>query len=152
MSWAAVKTVVTTPNKEAAFRQRSDRLKERIRRRAFELYCRRTRPGTEKEDWLQAERETLLSHLAGIEDNGTDIKVTAAVPDVDPSHLTVDILPDSLVVEGDSAMDGSMERCSAFPLHCVINPATVRAELRSGDLVIKASKMEANRSSARSTS
>src|SRR5579863_9677894 len=95
MEGVPVKSVVITPENEAGFRKRFDNLRDRIRKRAFELYCRRTSPGEDKADWLQAEGEMLLSPLAGIEDNDNEIRIIAAVPDVDASHLTVDVLPGS---------------------------------------------------------
>jgi HSP20 family molecular chaperone IbpA len=54
-------------------------------------------------DQAEAELETVLSPLAGIEDNERNIRITAAVPDVDAGHLRIDVLKDSIVVEGVSA-------------------------------------------------
>ena len=141
MAGAPVKSVVITPDNEARFRKKFDKLQDRIRKRAFELYCRRARLGSEKADWLQAERETVLSPLAGIEDNGNEIRIIAAVPDVDPVHLTVDVLPGSIVVEGEAATS-PVERYSVFPLHNPIKPAAVRAEFSNGDLTIVAPKAD----------
>src|SRR5579863_3011830 len=104
MAGVPVKSFVITPDNEARFRKRFDKLQERIRKRAFELYCRRARLGSEKADWLQAEREMVLRPLAGIEDDGNEIRIIAAVPDVDAGHLTVDVLPAAIVVEGDAAI------------------------------------------------
>jgi hypothetical protein len=87
MPVAAVKSVVITPDAEAGFNKKWDQMQDQIRRRAFELYCHRDRPGTAEADWLQAERETILCPLAGIEDRDRDIRITAAVPDTDASHL-----------------------------------------------------------------
>jgi len=142
MAGAPVKSVVITPDNEAPFRTRFDHLRDRIRKRAFELYRRRATLGAEKADWLQAEQEMLLSPLAGIEDNAREIRIIAAVPDVDASHLTVDVLPGSIVVEGD-ADTSPVERYSVFPLHDPIKPAAVKAEFSNGDLTIVAPKADA---------
>ena len=141
MPGAPVKSVVITPDNEARFRKRFDKLQDRIRKRAFELYCRRARLGSEKADRLQAEREIILSPLACIEDNDNEIRIIAAVPDVDPGHLTVDVLPCSIVVEGEAATS-PVERYSVFPLRGPIKPAAVRAEFSNGDLTIVAPKAD----------
>ncbi len=140
MARKAIKCVVITPEKEVSFRKKLDRLKERIRQRAFELYSRRGRPGSEKSDWLQAEHEMMLCPLAGIEGDGRAIRITAAVPNADANDLTVDVLPGELVVEAQPPAGRSMERCSEFPLHDAINPAAVTAELQDGQLTIVAPK------------
>lgn len=141
MPGSPVKSVVITPENEARFRKRSDNLPDRIRKRAFELYCRRSSLGADKADWLQAEREMVLSPLAGIEDNDNEIRIIAAVPDVDARHLTVDVLPGSIIVEGE-AVTSPVERYSVFPLHEPIKPAAVRAEFSNGDLCIVAPKAD----------
>jgi HSP20 family molecular chaperone IbpA len=71
--------------------------------------------GAETADWFEAEREITLSPLAGIEGNGNEIRIIAAVPDVDATHLTVDVLPGSIVVEGEAAQN-PVDRYSVFPL------------------------------------
>lgn len=141
MSGSPVKSVVITAENEARFLRKFENLRDRIRKRAFELYCRRSRLGADKADWLQAEREMALSPLAGVEDNDKEIRIIAAVPDVDASHLTVDVLPGSIVVEGEAA-GSPVERCCVFPLHERIRPAAVRAELSNGDLTIVAPKAD----------
>lgn len=141
MPGAPVKSVVITPDNEAPFRRRLDKLRDRIRKRAFELYRRRLSLGADKADWLQAEREMGLSPLAGIEDNEKEIRIIAAVPDVDAGHLTVDVLPGSIVVEGEAATN-PVERYSVFPLHDPIKTAAVKAEFSNGDLTIVAPKAD----------
>jgi HSP20 family molecular chaperone IbpA len=142
MAGAPVKSVVITSDNEAPFLRKFGRLRDRIQKRAFELYCHRATIGAEKADWLQAERETVLSPLAGIEDNGSEIRIIAAVPDVDARHLTVDVLPGSIVVEGEASTQ-PVERYSVFPLHDPIKPTAVRAEFSNGDLTIVAPKADA---------
>ena len=142
MPGSPVKSVVITPENEARFRRRFDNVRDRIRKRAFELYCRRSSLGADKADWLQAEREVMLSPLAGIEDNDNEIRIIAAVPDVDAGHLTVDVLPRSIVVEGEAAKN-PVARYSVFPLHDHIKTAAVKAELSNGDLTIVAPKADA---------
>jgi hypothetical protein len=70
---------------------------------------------------VQAERETVLSPLAG-----------------------VDVLPDSIIVEGEPA-DNAPKRYSIFRLHDTIDPEAVRAELSNHDLTILAPKADTGR-------
>ncbi len=122
-----IRSAVITAEREASLQKRSEELRER--RRAFELYCSRSGPSDQTADRMQAERETSLRPLAGAESDGGEITITADILDNAGKHLRVDVLPGSLVVEYDSAVDGSVERCAAFPLHCAINSAKVRAEI-----------------------
>jgi HSP20 family molecular chaperone IbpA len=142
MAGAPVKSVVITPDNEAPFLRKFGGLRDRIQKRAFELYCRRGTLGADKADWLQAEREMILSPLAGMEDNANEIRIIAAVPDVDAGHLTVDVLPGSIVVEGE-AFTNPVERYSVFPLHDPIEPTAVTAEFSNSDLTIVAPKADA---------
>jgi hypothetical protein len=139
-----VKSVVITPDKEPSLRKKLALLRDQIRKRAFELSCHRGACGAPKADWVQAERETVLSPLAGVEENDREIRIIAAVPDIDPSHLTVDVLPDSIIVEGEPA-DNAPKRYSIFRLHDTIDPEAVRAELSNHDLTILAPKADTGR-------
>jgi len=139
MSAAAVRTVVVTPDREPSFRTHLDELHEGIRQRAFDLYCRRTRRQAEKADWLQAEHEAFLSPLTSIEENGREFRITAACPKIDANHLTVEVLPDSILVEG-TPCGSETKRFSVFHVNRPINPAAVKAEFINGELVIVAPK------------
>jgi HSP20 family molecular chaperone IbpA len=55
-----------------------------------------------------------LKSVYDIEDNDNEIRIIAAVPDVDAGHLTVDVLPGSIVVEAEAATS-PVERYSVFP-------------------------------------
>ncbi len=131
-----VRSGVITAEREATFRKRSEKLRER--RRVFELYCSRAGPSDETADWIQDERKTQLCPLAGVESDGDEITITAAIPDIDGKHPPIDVFPGLLVAEQESAVRGSVERCSTFPLHCVFNPGKIRAQIRNGDLVVTA--------------
>ena len=81
-----VRSGVITAGREATFPKRAEKLRER--RRLFELYCSRAGPSDETADWIQAERETRLRPLAGVESDGDEITITAAIPNIDGKHLT----------------------------------------------------------------
>ena len=142
MTDAAGKPVIVRTGSETSFGRRLSRLCEQIRKKALVLYSKRARGGIAKMDWSQAEREAVLSHVAGIEDNEHYFRITAAVPDIDAGRLIVTVLPDSIVVEGRSAANASINRYSEFPLHAPINTSAVRAELSHGYLTIVAPKAE----------
>ena len=113
MATKPIKCVVIGPGEEASFRKQLDRLREQIRQR-------------------------MLCHLAGTETDGGRIRITAAVPEAGADDLIVAILPDSVVVEEESANGHSIERYSVFPLSQAINPGAVKAELEHGVLTVVA--------------
>jgi HSP20 family molecular chaperone IbpA len=139
---SAAKPVEIRSGDQKSLRKILAQLRDQIRKRAFELFCQRAACGADKADWLQAERETALSHIAGIEDSVGDIRITAAVPDMEPSRLVVDVLPDSIVLEGKSARAPSTTKYSVFPLPAHINASAVKAELRNGFVTVVAPKAE----------
>jgi HSP20 family molecular chaperone IbpA len=141
----AVRSVVITPDREASLRESLNEIRDRVRKRAFELYCERTGPGEARADWHQAEQEIQLSHLAEIEDNEREIRITAAIRDVDAAHLTVNILPERIVVQGEPVSPPSIKRQLVFDLCEPIVPAEVRAEFCNGDLTIIAPKLHNGR-------
>jgi HSP20 family molecular chaperone IbpA len=106
------------------------------------LYCRRNGTEAQNADWSEAERETVLSPLAGVEDNDQNIRITAAVPDIDAGHLTVDVLGNSIVVEGVSRNDPRITRYSVFPVNSAIDACSVKAEMNNGYLTIVAPKAD----------
>lgn len=127
---------------QASFRKRLAQLRDQVRKRAYELYGRRVALGVVKENWVQAQRETALSRIAGIEDTPDEFRITAAVPDIEANRLVVDARPDSIVVEGEPAAGAATRRYSEFPLDARIDPAAVKAEISNGYLTIVAPKAE----------
>ncbi|HVW83211.1 MAG TPA: DUF2934 domain-containing protein [Bryobacteraceae bacterium] len=116
-----------------------DAMKDRIRGRAYSLYCRRGGAhGDALHDWILAEHESNLAPLAGVTEDEREIRITAFVPGVNVAELSVDILPGEIVLETDR--EGKIERLSRFPLSAPIEPDRVEARLRGSDLEIVAPK------------
>jgi HSP20 family molecular chaperone IbpA len=138
MAGFPVKLVVITPDEEATFRKRLTRLREDVQRRAWEIHCQRCQPVEAVDDWRCAERETMLCPLAGIETDSGRVRVTAAVPGLDPNKLLVEVLPDAIFVELDPAKQQTPPHYSVFPLRERINPFLARATFEQGRLTIVA--------------
>ena len=114
-------------------------VRDRTRRRAYELFCRRgSRKGDMLDDWAVAERESNLVPLAGVTEEESEIRINACVPDVNASDLTVEVLPNEIVVE--SNCNGEIRRCTRFHLPVRIQPRRVQAQLCDNELDIVAPK------------
>lgn len=111
---------------------------ERIRRRAYELYCQHAGQATERADWAQAERELNAAPVAGIADEPNEIRLTACVPGVNPSDVTVDVLPDEIVVE--AGRNGEIERYHRFHLPARVDATRVAAHMHGSELDVIAPK------------
>lgn len=122
----------------AALEARLEKVRERIRRRAFDLYCRRGNKGCETDDWKQAENESSAAPVAGIADEEHDIRITACVPGVEASDLAVDVLPNEIVIEADR--NGEVERFRRFHMCAPIDTNHVQASLRGSELDVIAPK------------
>ncbi len=120
---------------------RLEKVKERIRRRAYELYCTRPQNGTALEDWTRAERESNAAPLAGIADEGNDFRITASIPDADAFDLTVHVLPNEIVLEADR--NGEIERCKRFHMPAPVDVNRVEAHLDGAELDVVAPKAKA---------
>src|SRR5690348_9041771 len=81
-----------------ALETKLEKLKERIRRRAYDLSCRRGNQGCQTDDWRRAESECCAAPLAGVADEENDIRITACVPNDSASDLVVDVLPNEIVI------------------------------------------------------
>ena len=92
--------------------------------------------GTALDDWRCAEREISEAPLAGITESGNDIRITACVPL--GLKLTLEVLPDEIVVEG--VRNGEVRRYTRFALPVRIDTATVTAQLNGNELDILAHK------------
>lgn len=117
---------------------RLERLKERIRGRAYDLYCRRGNRGCETDDWKKAEGECCATPLAGMVDEENDIRITACVPNVNASDLIVDVLPNEIVIEADR--NGELERYKRFHLPAPIDASHVEARMHGSELDVIAPK------------
>jgi HSP20 family molecular chaperone IbpA len=119
---------------------RLESVKDKTRRRAYDLYCRRgNRTGSALEDWRLAERERDAAPLAGVADEDGDIHITAFVPGGSASELAVDVLPNEVVVEAD--YNGKIERFTRLRMPARIDPGRVKAHLCGNALEVVAPKV-----------
>ncbi len=117
---------------------RLEKLKDRIRRRAYDLYCMRAGKGNPLDDWTRAENECCAVPIAGIADEENEIRITACVPDASPSNLVVDVLPNEIVIE--AACNGELRRYKRFRLPSPIDANGVEAHMHGAELDVIAPK------------
>ncbi len=128
------------------FQAGTEKMKERIRRRAYDIYCRRGKKGNKEsalEDWKRAESECDAAPLAGMADEENDIRISACVPNVNASELTVDVLPTEIVIEFDR--NGEIERYKSFHLPEPVDVNRVEAHMQGTKLDVIAPKTRAKK-------
>lgn len=75
---------------------------EIIRRRAYSLFeSRNPGCGSDLEDWLKAERESVWLPVSELADEGTEFRIRVALPGLDPKQVHVTAMRDALIVQGD---------------------------------------------------
>jgi HSP20 family protein len=83
--------------------QQVDALYDEIRRRAFRLFeSRGSRHGNDWEDWLEAERSLIFAPPAELVEEDNQFGIRMAVPGLEARHIRVNVLPRTLIVDGDS--------------------------------------------------
>jgi HSP20 family molecular chaperone IbpA len=128
-------------------------LQEDIRRRAYYLFRQKGyRPGHELEDWAEAERETVCCPPSELAETNDEIRIRVVVAGFCARALAVDVLPDSITIEGqvkyaENAGEkihfsefGEKRLMRQFELPVRINPDNVIATLEDGVLRIVAKK------------
>ena len=127
---------------------------EKIRQRAFEVFQRRSDAGDRSlDDWLQAEREVILSPESELIEKDGKFRVRVAVPGFDAQDLRVTAIPGALVVRAKAKhkhekSEGEVYFCEFgqrqlfrwLDLPAPINPDTVTANLEQGILQLTAAK------------
>jgi HSP20 family molecular chaperone IbpA len=118
----------------AALVEERNRHVEEIRRRAFDLYTQRGRaPGHEAEDWRAAECQLTACAIAGVEEDGDQLRIVTRLQPDTMDRLHVIAFPHEIFVEGEAP-----EHFERFPLPLEINPASVSAALDNNLLTITA--------------
>lgn len=148
------KTADTTPQ---GLLERIESVTESIRKRAFELFQKHDgKLGSDVEDWLEAERDVVLSPASELIDEDKDFKVRIAVPGFDAKDIEVSALPDALVIEAVSShthegKDGAVCFCEfsekqlfrRLGLPATVDVDRVTASLDKGILQVTAPKAAA---------
>ncbi len=154
MSETPVKTVTRTNQVLHRLRQLMAIVHTEIRQRAFRLFQEKgCQPGYELEDWLEAERDVLYRPPCEMAETGEEIRIQAAVPGFCAGSVQVDVLPNSITIEGKSRLvaqeAGAKIRSSEFrqkrllrqfDLPSRIDPEVITATLEDGVLRIVAKK------------
>jgi HSP20 family protein len=130
-----------------------ERVSDRIREKAYEIFTQNGHAGHDWEDWFQAERELLWEPKAELSESDNSVDVLIAVPGMNESDIKVTALPDQIVVSGRSQRseerDGknvhfsefsSRELFRRFDLPAMVNVDKVAAKLDKGVLMITAPK------------
>jgi HSP20 family protein len=125
-----------------------DRIRERFAKRSGEI-------GRDLEDWFTAERELLYSPLADLVETDEEFRVRATVPGFPAESLQLNVLPDSIIIEGRHEEGAESEsgkvHLREFGLRTLvrkldlpgeIDPEHVHATLDHGVLVIRARKAQ----------
>lgn len=140
-----------------AFLPQIEKLLERIEKRAYDLFAKRGfEIGHDLEDWLTAEREIVNIPAAEMKETDTEFKLEITVPGIPPDKLQVNVLPDSIVVEGEAEEKKeetkenvlfsefkSRKLFRKFELPAKIDVSKVTANADNGVLRVVAKKAEA---------
>lgn len=162
MSQLAVERVHEEGEQSASIYGQMKSLAERVRRRAFELFERRgSAHGSDLDDWLQAERELILSPESELVEKEGRFEIRIAVPGFEAKDVTVTALPDALVVSAEASRQsekkesgfrvsevGARSLFRRFGLPAPIDVDKVSANLDWGVLKITAPKRAAVRPAA----
>lgn len=125
-----------------------------IRRRAFALFeARGSAPGSDLDDWLQAEKEQLSLHHAEVNESQRSFRMMISAPGFEAGDIAVIAKPDEVQVEAwtevrmeprrDNMRAGALESRvihRRFPLPVPIETDQVTARIDEGCLTIEAPK------------
>jgi HSP20 family molecular chaperone IbpA len=114
---------------------------DEVREVAFGVFQRRgCQAGHELEDWAEAECELLICPPCELSDRTGSIRIEASVPGFSARSLQVDVLPDSITIEGKLEGPAGKRLLRQFALPARIDPDEVEATLDDGVLTIVAQK------------
>ncbi|HVZ15563.1 MAG TPA: Hsp20/alpha crystallin family protein, partial [Terriglobales bacterium] len=145
-----------------AVSQKIEGIMDAIRNKAYSLFqARNGNGGSEFEDWLQAERETIAIPSAELLESDKDVRLKVAVPGFSAKEIEVTATPSEFVVRAESSHthegqkanvtfcefgDKALFRRIALPTS--IDVDKVSASLEDGILQVAAPKAEQKRSAA----
>lgn len=154
MSKEAVKTVCTADEALARLTDLMKCVYDEVRDRAYALFLEKGGgDGHDVEDWLNAEKELLFAPPCELTENSHQIRIKAEVPGFDAKALQVNVLPDSITIEG--CMEKQEERngektisrkrlLRQLQLPVRIDPETVKASLDKNILEVVMKKETVN--------
>ena len=105
-----------------------ERVNERISRRAYENFVARgCVEGHSLEDWLDAERETIIRLAPVVTVDPQDITVEVLLPEIDLPNLAVHVAPRQFLISSDIDEDG-LQICQLIDLPYEVSMDGVDAE------------------------
>ena len=105
-----------------------ERIHERISRRAYENFVARgCVDGHSLEDWLEAERETIIRLAPVVSVDPQDVTVEVLLPEIDLPNLAVHIAPRQFLISSDIDEDG-LQICQVIDLPYEVSMDGVDAE------------------------
>lgn len=139
----------------AAVSTKFESLAEKIRERAYHLFCHRENGGSALEDWLAAERELIAMPEAELIDAKDKFEIRMAVPGFEPGQIEINASSGDIVVSGESLhrheSDGEAVLFSEFArkaffrrfeMPAPVDLDKVAARLQDGILTITAKKAQ----------
>lgn len=116
MSHIEIDTINETGLEPPSLASRLQTMTERIRARAYALFENRGANGSPLEDWLQAERELILTPDSELIEKDGKFEIRIAAPGFRASETSVTALPDAVIVFAESGHkhedeDGSVHLC-----------------------------------------
>ena len=80
--------------------EHAEAIADSIRKRAFHIFQNRGGgDGSDLQDWLQAERDVILSPASELVEDEKEIRATLALPGFDAKEIQLSVMPDALIVE-----------------------------------------------------
>jgi HSP20 family protein len=154
MSEIAVNAVTSSNEAMDRLTQFRKDVHDEICEKAFRLFQQRGRQASnELEDWVDAEHEVLCCPPSELAETKDEIRIRAAVPGFSSRTLRVDLLPNSIIIEGqmETTKHSNDEKIHfseltekkllrQFDLPTLIDPERVKATLEDGILRISAKK------------
>jgi hypothetical protein len=105
-----------------------ERINERISHRAYENFVARgCVDGHSLEDWLEAERETIIRLAPVVSVDPQDVTVEVLLPEIDLPNLAVHIAPRQFLISSDIDEDG-LQICQVIDLPYEVSMDGVDAE------------------------
>ena len=103
MSQVAIQKCKSYKTIPQTFLQRLEAITESIRKQAFLISQHRCGGiGSDVDDWLQAEREVVLSPTSELVDDEEEFRARIALPGFDAKDIQVSAMPDALVIHADA--------------------------------------------------
>lgn len=103
MAKVAVEKITESGQHSPSLIRKLEDMVARVRQRAFEIFENRGTDGRALEDWLQAERDLMLTPESELIEKGGKYEIRIAAPGFKPADIHVNALADALIVYAESS-------------------------------------------------